>query len=332
MIRALGALSLIVAAASACTAERRVARLESATLARELGGEPASAADWSRLVPWGTGEREVGLRPTRTDYPGHGVTSVAAVGHGALLLDPILARVSWVDEKGARGVVEVPADARDLAAGPAHERTFLVYSELRSRAWIFEGRTPSGELAIDRSLREIVGLRLLEGRRVLAVDALQNTVPLGSPAAPSTLAASLHGKRKGAHLLPDGSGVAVRRSGDGRAELLVYRNEGRASIARRHALRERVWSARLVGVAGDIACVRLETAESVEPLVIARRVVCDDLRTGARVLDRALGKPGIYLPRRELVVGDAPPRLVFIAPEAKGLRVHSWSLSREVAP
>jgi hypothetical protein len=134
----------------------------------------------------------------------------------------------------------------------------------------------------------------------------------------------LHGKREGAALLADGTAVTTRRRSDGRAELRWRDREGR--LLRLHRLDGPVLATRVVGTVGENTCLRLERRASAGPtLVVARQAVCLDAR-GRVVLVRDLPAPGLYLPRRELAVGGAPPRLAMIRPEAEGLRVLTWPL------
>lgn len=302
---------------------------------RSAAAQAAQVPSFSLLVPWGAGPGEAGLRAAQPDWPADGVSAIAAHGHdgdaaqpggdGVLLLDRQNARVLWASPKGARVLAEVPADSEDLAAGP--ERTFVTHSLLRSRAFLFDGAVPAGELAIDRSLRELTSLQLGASRRVVVANAFQETFALGSPAAPQSLAAVLHGKRKGAYLHSDGTGVSVRLNEGGQPELWLLDNAGpRPSVRAKWTLPERVLSARVIGVVDDLACLRLEEGTLGERLAVTRRAVCHELRSGTRTFERALGAPGRYLPRRELAMASAPARLLFIRPEDKGLRVESWTL------
>ena len=298
-------------------------------------GSPAAleAHDWSVLLPWGAGAGEVGLRGTQPDFPGTGVASVA-VGptDGVLLLDRVNQRVVSAGPKGSRVLAEVPRDAEDLAVGV--DGAFAVHSLLRARVWLYDGAVKAGELAIDRSLRELVGVSVGRSRRVFVHNAFQETWLIGSPAAPQSLTQTLHGKRKGAFLLADGAGVQVLLAREpsgtlpakGHPELLVVRTGERTRVVARHVLPETVLSARVVGLAGHVACLRLEEGEHGTTVRVTRRVVCHDVQTGARVFEKSLGARGLYLPRRDLAVGQSPARLVFIRPEEKGLRVHHWVL------
>jgi hypothetical protein len=314
---------LALAAFGACTERDRAPSTASRPIASER----------SILVPWGSAPGEAGLRPTRPDWPGEGPPAIAApAGGGILVLDRLNRRVISVSPKGTRPVASVPEDAEDLATGP--DDTFVVHSLLRSRAWIHRGGERVGEMTIDRALRDLTGLSLGPSRRLFAHDAFQQTVLLGSPSVPQPLASVLHSRRRGAFLLADGTGIAVRLTGAGRPELLVLAAGERRRVLARHTLPEEVLAARLVGVSGDVACLLLEMGTGEGPVNVQRTAACHNVRTGRRVLERALGHPGPYLPRRELAVGDSPARLVFARPEEKGLRIHEWPLASggEVAP
>jgi hypothetical protein len=281
--------------------------------------------DWVQVLPWGNGAAQVGLRPSRLEQPALGASAVA-VGPGGevYVLDRLNRRVLLAAEKATSVAAQVPEDAEDLTVGP--DGALAAYSPLRARVWIFEGGAPAGEVAVDRALRDLQGVRLGASRQVLVHNAHQETYAAGSPSLPRTLASVLMSKRKGAFLLADGTGVAVHRQADGRPEVLLLRTEERTRVIASHLLQEKVLAARIVGLAGGVACLRLEQAAPGPAFLVQRRAVCLDLRSGARLLERALPSPGLYLPRQELSLGGSPPRLVFVRPEEKGLRIDSWGI------
>jgi hypothetical protein len=308
-----GGLLLPLALVAACTTPPPASRSQAAVT------QPGS-----RLLPWG----EVGHRPAQPERLAEGPSAVAvAADNSVLVLDRLNGRVLRLTEKEVTVAATVPEDAEDLAAGP--DGALAVYSPLRARVWVHgPSGEPIGQLAVPRILRNVRGIALGPSRVVWLEDAHQERLPLGSPSAPQTLEAMLHGKQEGAALLADKTAVATRRLPDGRPELLLVDRDGR--VLQAHPLGRPVLATRVVGTAGQTTCLRLERNAGPGPvLVVARQAVCLD-KNGRVLLSRDLPPPGSYVPRRELAVGGDPPRLAMIHPEADGLRVHTWPL--EVSP
>jgi hypothetical protein len=242
---------------------------------------------------------------------------------------------------GVAVAAAVPVDSEDLAAGD--DGALALFSPLRGRVLVYgAGGEPAGELAVPRVLRHVRGLSLGRSRRVLIHDEHQETLALGSPAAPATLAQSLHGRREGAAFLADDTGLAVVRLADGRPELRLQSGK---RVRARHQLAERVLAARIVGVAGGAVCLLLERLAAERPalgsshrrrccgkteLAVERRAVCLEAASGARLVELDLPAPGLYLPRRELAVGGGAERpvLAFIHPRPDGLRVRALAIPR----
>jgi hypothetical protein len=115
--------------------------------------------------------------------------------------------------------------------------------------------------------------------------------------------------------------------------VLLRRPGERLDRADRFALPERVLAARIVGAAGPAVCLRLEQAGAGPGFAVQRQVVCHDTTSGARLLQRDLPAPGLYLPAREVAVGGSPARVAFIEAAADGLRVRSVPLpAKPLAP
>ena len=273
---------------------------------------------------------EAGLRPAAPEQLADGPAAAAVAPTGEILvLDRLNHRVlALADGASAQTVAEVPEDAEDLAVGG--DGALLVYSPLRSLAWVLSAGAVD-ELAVPRVIDGVTGVALLPSHQVWLATAFQESVPLGSPHAPRALAAVLHGKREGAFLLADGTGVAVRRLADGHPELLHLGRGEHAPVLARHTLAD-VVRARLVGVAGARACLLLERGAPGAGVAVSRRLTCVDLDDGREVLGRDLPGRGTYQPRRELAVGGAPARVVFLHPEEDGLHVEAWPLPAEVQP
>jgi hypothetical protein len=226
----------------------------------------------------------------------------------------------------------VPEDAEDLAV--ALDGTLALYSPWRARVWVHGGGAPVA-MAVPRPIREIRGVALGPSRQVLLHTAYQETFSLGSPSVPQTEAAILGQRREGAVRWGDGRGAAVHLLADGRPEVLLRRPGERLDAATRFALPERVLAARIVGAAGRAVCLRLEQAAAGTSFTVQRQVVCHDVDSGARLLQRDLPAPGLYLPAREVAVGGSPARVAFLEATAAGLRVRSVPLPakpEEVAP
>ncbi len=275
-------------------------------------------------LPWGSDAGEVGLSPAVPESLATGPLAAAIAPTGdVLVLDQLNARVIAIDPRGdVRTVAELPRDAEELAVG--EDGAFAIYSPLRSHAWWFEsdGR-PAGELAIDRTLRHVVGIELATSRRLVLHTAYQERFVVGSPSAPVALATVLSGKREGTALLPDGRGVATRAS-SGRAELVVLTNPpGRKSqIAQLHSLPGSADAAMVVGTTGTIACLRVEqlAAQRGDVIDVRRRAVCLDVATGRVVTDLPLAKPGIYQPRHDLAVAGSTLAVLDAQPDALVVR------------
>lgn len=275
------------------------------------------------VVPWGSGADRLGLRPTSLDFPGEAVSAVAVAPDGdAWLLDRVNRRAVKVSPQGRFvRTIELPAEAEDLAVGP--DGTLAAYSPFRARVWLFDEDGPAGEIAVPRELDEVVAISLGASRQVRVTTGYQETFTLGSPGAVQTTASLLAMGREGAAELPDGAGLQVRRRDDGRAELLVVEKRDRSYTRARWPFGRQLLGARVVGAAGDVACVRTETEVSATPLKVGRRLVCLDARTGSVTLDEELPAAGLVPTRRELAMGGTPARAVFVRAEAGGLRIRS---------
>jgi len=292
----------------------------------ETRSSALAATEWSRLVPWGSAEGEVGLSPAGVEHLAEGPSAVAVDASGAVwLLDRLngrLARFSPEPGPAPRTVAPADRDAEDLAVGP--DGAAALYSPLRSRVVVVDGERRA-ELEVPRMLPDVVGLALGRSRQVTVFTAEQEHLRLGSPALPQILSAVLHSRRQGAARMDDGSRLATLRSPDGSVRLLHLRSDG-SSVE--HALPGPALSARVVGAAGAVACARIERAAAASSEV-ERRAVCLDLSRDETVLDVELGTPGLYVPHRELAVGGgaASPVLAFVRPEKGGLRVTVRSLA-----
>jgi hypothetical protein len=253
-----------------------------------------------------------------------------AEGGEVLVLDRLKGRVLEVTRGGVTQVAAAPRDAEDLAAGPGG--VIGLHSPLRSRVFLrqLSGGTDLGELGVPRELRLVRGVVIGATREVLVQDAHQETYRIGRPGSALELPAVLHSKREGEWLLGDGRGLALRRHGDGRAELLVLRRGPHAPVELRRWLPGEVLAARIIGLASGIACLRLERArpDHGPRISVDREALCLEVLDGREIFRRALPDPAAsrYLPRRELALGGAPLRLAFMSPREDGLQVELWPL------
>ena len=125
-----------------------------------------------------------------------------------------------------------------------------------------------------------------------------------------------------------GAGLAVRLRDDRRPELLLLSNAPgeRSRVLQRRALDVPVLAARIVGVSGDAACLLLEheAPAAGSALRVRRTARCLDVFSGRELLRVALPDVGLYLPRRELAVGGAPPERMRIEDIEGVLGAAAW--------
>lgn len=302
-------------------------------------GEPSAvsqqtqALDTSRLLTWaspGEGNQTLGFRAAVTERPAMGVPAVAVGPKGeVLVLDALNKRILRLEEGALKPIAHVEEDADDLVIGP--DGAFAVRRQLTAKISIFDpSGAPAGE--IDSSaVHEVDAVSLGVSRRVSVTNAYQESYLLGSPSAPLPTQVVIQSRREGAGFLADRAGVSVVAS-DGAVELLVHAAR-QAGEEERTVVRGRTKigsgnAARIIGALGNVVCMRVEhvSTGAAGALDVTREAVCVDAPTGKTLLRQDLGAPGLYTPRRELSFGGSPARLVFIRPEAAGLRVSSWSV------
>lgn len=288
----------------------------------------ALTTDQHRLN-WG----DLTQKPGGFEQQAEGPSSVAVTPNGTtLVLDRLGGAIVAVDPEGkTHKLAPVDEDVEDIAVGP--DGAIVAYSPLRARAWIFEDDgSPAGEVSIPRTFREITNVGLDGSRMVRLRTFHQETYTVGSPNAPLALPVAMRTKKEGSYQLADGTGVATLAK-DGHAVLTLVRQatEGnKAELVAKHTIAGEITAARVVGVSGEIACMRTEHVTSTPKISVSRRAVCMNVATGEVTLDTALPAPGNYTPRRELAVGAG--MLAFIHPTPDGLTVSRWKISKtEVA-
>ncbi len=300
---------------NANTEQHRVAVATTTSAAVELPDR------FSVTVPWGKGAGELRLDPAGAESMAYGPNAVALAESGeSLILDRLGERIVLVGPDGAvRTFAAVPKDAEELIADAG---SVVAFSPLRARAWFFDAAgQPAGEMQVPRELRGLTRLSVGPSRRLSAHTGFQERLELGSPSAPLALEVTLRSKREGAHILPDGSGVAVRAA-KGRAELVqLSQSEGnvRSQALRASALAGEITAARIVGGEAEIVCLRTERVRSLPEIAVDRRALCVDAANDTVLVDEALPAPGIYLPRTELAFRAG--RLSHIVATKEGLVV-----------
>lgn len=324
---------LALCAAGACSKHEAPSGDRPTTATSAQGLQPV---DGSQLLPWGAAPVGLAWRPLQPNRLAEGPDAVAVQPDGrTVLLDRLAGRVVRIEEQGKLATLaSVPVDTQDLAASA--DGSLVVFSPLHARATVLEpDGAPAGELAVPRALPLLQSLSLGPSHRLRAQLAYQQTVELGSPAVPMTLGASLHTLRDGAFYLPDGRGLQCSvRGGQGELRVLTKpaSSDDKPVIAARLPIEGHVTAARLIGLEGAMACLRIESVSSTPEapaLDVLRRAVCLAVPSGEVVLDEPLGRPGPYLPRTELAMGGG--RLAFILPTAEGLELRTWSLRARAA-
>ncbi len=248
------------------------------------------------------------------------------------VLDSVNGRVLGITDESQRIVIQdLASDAEDLALGA--DGAFVVHRPLQAKAWVFDPNgAPAGELGIPRSFRSLVGIAMGSSRDIVLQSAYQETYSVGSPAAPKDLATILSQKQEGAFLLDDGRGVAARAK-EGVAELVLLRKSGgegaRTRVSQSHSIAGEVHGAQLVGMSGDIACLRLERVEQQGGTIeVERRAHCMNVQTGASVYESEMASPAIYRPRHELALGGNIPVLAALKPTTDGLTIEACEVLR----
>lgn len=329
------------AAAIGCTAdpagEGPGAETRAASAAWQIGWE-------KRMLGWGAGDGQVGLRPGATDFPAEGPSSVAVGPAGeVIVLDRVNERLIAIGNGGVSCVrAQVPRDAEHVAVGP--DGATAAWSPLRATVWV-HGRDGSalGDLAVPRVLRDVMRVEMGASHTLYAVTAMQETWSLGSPGAPLDLAATLRTKREGAAFLPDGRGVAARRTADGGGEILVLgparegetprRGEApRTGVAWSFPIEGPLAAVRVVGTAGRAICARVErvTQQGAQgPIAVEREALCVQAGTGEVLLRREMGRPGLYTMHEDVAVGGDPPVLAIARPGEDGLEIERLALAHE---
>ena len=291
----------------------------------------------------------------------------ATRGGGLLVLDRLNRRVVAVARDGSlHGVASVPQDSEHLQVGPRGSVSVWSRLRAKIWFFDPNGAS-AGSLAVPRALRGVRGFTVGTSRQVRLHTAFQSRFELGSPSAAWPLRATLAQAQEGIFPDEQGRGLAVSVSrgevkiirftpratskggrgqtqgqgqgqgqgqdqGQGQTqrphESSGQREEDRATVLWR--LDERATAARLVGRDEGVVCLKLERAHSATKsgrVVVHREALCVEEASGGVVSREALPAPGIYLPRRELVLSAEPLRLVHMRPTASGLELRGFPVT-----
>ncbi|HQY60259.1 MAG: hypothetical protein IPF92_26700 [Myxococcales bacterium] len=288
-------------------------------------------ADGSLTLAFGENAGQLGFAPALPERAAMGAPAVGTLPNGELLvLDALHGRVLKVEPAGTvREIARVDRDADDLAVGP--DGAFAVKRTTTPKIVVY---TPTGarQGELDyRILQDAERIELGVSRRVTVVSAHQERYLLGSPTFPLSPAEVLHSKREGVAERADGAGLQVLRDERGLLSLVAVRadaeaQQGRAVEVGRVAI-GRGASARVVGVTGNVACLRVETLEDTAVVSVRREAVCVDAATGAVVFRSNLGAPGAFVPHRELTFSRG--RLTFAKPATDGLQITTFAVAEK---
>jgi hypothetical protein len=285
-----------------------------------LGSEPTM-----ELYQWGNGPTAIGLRSAVAERAALGATAIAVGQQGEVfVLDAVNGRVARANGRALRTVAKVTKDAADLAV--SSDGALAVRRTMTPRISVLDPRgsligevdaTPAG--AVD-------SIELGPSRRVVVHSALQETFQLGSPSAAQLPEFALATKREGAAILPNGDGLTVVADhGEITLRVVTQATETKRSTTRSSVSIGRGTAARLAGVSGSIACVRVEHVDPASTTIAVQRdAICADIDSGAVVFRHALGEPGIYTPEHELAY--AGNTLAFAHAEPEGLRLMTWTI------
>ncbi len=286
----------------------------------------ALESDGAKLVPFGDKGNELGFAAAVSERAAFGVPAVGRLASGdVLVLDALHSRVVRVAADGAMTVVaKVDHDADDLAV--ADDGSFAVKRSTTPKVVVYTAQGARvGELSFG-ILQDVERIALGPSRRVTAISAHQERYSLGSPTFPASETEVLHSKREGIASRVDGAGVSVIREKDGSIVLVSIRagaGDERSTEVSRMKIGEGD-SARIVGMTGNLACLRVEHLAKTTEIAVDREAVCADATNGNVTFRTALGAPGAYVPHRELSFENGA--LTFAKPETngKGLRIATF--------
>ena len=210
----------------------------------------ARLADLDVTLPWGDATGAIGLRAPQAEFLGDGPSGIALGPDGEVtVVDRLHGRAVRVDAAGAHHAFALDADVEALAVGD--DGAIALFSPLRSRVDLrtAEG-APLGEVAVPRTVGDVVGLSLGASRRVEIQTAYQERFVAGSANAPLDANAVLRTKREGAVSLDPDRALEALLDASGTAFVVVVatRDGERAHEERRLEVARGAASVRVLGV------------------------------------------------------------------------------------
>jgi hypothetical protein len=316
-ILVLAACGLTATACSEQARSERSSRVGSATQA-------VGSASARTVLAWGKGTTGVGLTAAVQERPALGPQSVAVDPQGRLLvLDAQNKRVVRVEGAGGEltTLAEVPVDADEIAVGP--NGAFAVRRQLSRRVSIFSaGGASLGEVDVPTEAGDVMHVTLGISNRIYVESPNQETLSVGSPAAPVSVPSMWSGKKEGMGQLSGGRTVQVVKDDRGLfVRVLAFEGE-KWGVRAEHKLQGD--AGHVAGTTSNTACLRVEKVHA--DMTVDREAVCVDATTGDITLKAALPAPGLYVPRRELVLSHG--KLVFTRPTAQGLEIATWEVAK----
>lgn len=252
----------------------------------------------------------VGFVPAARDQAARGAPAIAVDGGGhVFVLDAVNGRVLRKAGEELLSVAEVPRDADDLAIGP--DGAIAVRRSVKPEVLVLDAGGRRVGIVDTSAVPDADGIALARSRRVIVTTPFQESFSLGSPAMPQLPAAILASKTE--------APIAGVRTDDGELELRA--GADRLSLGKGDAVR-------VVGIEGDVACVRIEhVGTDAEGAVLTRReAACADVRAKRTLFRRELPAPGAYLPRRELAFAGGV--LAFARVTDAGVEITTWKIER----
>lgn len=304
---------------TACSEQSRSERSRTGATSQSV-----TASATRTLLPWGKGPAAVGLSAAAKDRPALGPQSVVADAQGRLLvLDAQNKRVVRVAQGGTEltALADVPVDADEIALGP--NGTFAVRRQLSRKVSIFDASgTPVGEVAIPTEAGDVMHVTLGPSLRVGVETPHQETLSIGSPSAPVSIPSMWDGRREGTGQLAGGRTVQVVKDERGLFLRVLGQEGDKWAVQKEHKLQGD--AGHVAGATGDVACLRTEQVS--ESMQVDRQAVCVRASTGEVLLKTDLPAPGLYVPRRELVLVNG--KLIHTRPTADGLEIATWEVAR----
>ena len=283
----------------------------------------ARLADLDVTLPRGDATGAIGLRAPQAEFLGDGPSGIALGPDGSVLVaDRLHGRAVRVDAAGAHHAFALDADVEALAVGD--DGAIALFSPLRSRVDLrtAEG-APLGEVAVPRTVGDVVGLSLGASRRVEIQTAYQERFVAGSANAPLDANAVLRTKREGAVSLDPDRALEALLDASGTAFVVVVatRDGERAHEERRLEVARGAASVRVLGVDRGrvVALVERLKQDGIGAISVTRELVVASLESGTVLATEPMISGGAWVPRQFVSVGGGA--VAYMVPLPDGLRV-----------